>query len=118
MSFLKKTLLTFFSAQAVCTYGSPFVLLLFFQFYFGKAYAQEQFIPSASKLISTVPFTTFTGGVVVIKCQLNDDPDSLNFIVDTGSGGISLDSSTCVRLKLQPIPSDKTIKGIARHPPG
>ncbi len=88
---------------------SPF----FDAFFRGRIKSQEQFIPSASRLITTVPFTTFTGGVVVIKAQFGDHPDSLNFIVDTGSGGISLDSETCVRLKLEPVPSDKTIKGIA-----
>jgi len=37
----------------------------------------------------------------------------LNFILDTGSGGISLDSSTAEYLKLKPVPSDRTIRGIA-----
>jgi hypothetical protein len=37
----------------------------------------------------------------------------MNFILDTGSGGISLDSTTASELKLTPIPSDKTIRGIA-----
>ncbi|MBS1597170.1 MAG: aspartyl protease family protein [Bacteroidetes bacterium] len=77
------------------------------------ANAQEEFIPSPSKLISSFPFTTFTGGVIIIRAQLGDHPDSLNFILDTGSGGISLDSLTCVKLKIQPQASDKTIRGIA-----
>ncbi len=75
--------------------------------------AQEEFIPSPARLLTSLPFTTFTGGVVVIKAQLADYPDSLNFILDTGSGGISLDSLTCVRLKINPESSDKTIRGIA-----
>jgi hypothetical protein len=75
--------------------------------------AQETFIQPAAKLITTFPFTVFTGGVILLKAKLNDFPDSLNFILDTGSGGISLDSGTCVRLRMTPQPSDKTILGIA-----
>jgi len=90
-----------------------FSSLLYFLFSLLTAKAQEEFIPSPSRLITTFPFTTFTGGVIIIKAQLGTHSDSLNFILDTGSGGISLDSITCVRLKITPIPSDKTIRGIA-----
>jgi hypothetical protein len=76
-------------------------------------HAQETFVQPASRLITTFPMTLFTGGVILIKARLGDFPDSLNFVLDTGSGGISLDSSTCLRLKLNPLPSDKTILGIA-----
>ncbi len=86
-------------------------MLLLFSSMKGKA--QEEFIPPPARLITTIPFSTFTGGVVVIKARLGDFPDSLNFIMDTGSGGISLDSTTSVRLNLLPKPSDKTIRGIA-----
>jgi predicted aspartyl protease len=78
-----------------------------------RLHAQETFIQPASRLITTFPFTVFTGGVILLKAKLNDFPDSLNFILDTGSGGISLDSETCVRLRMTPQPSDKTILGIA-----
>jgi hypothetical protein len=37
----------------------------------------------------------------------------LNFVLDTGSSGISLDSTTADYFKLTPTPSDKTIRGIA-----
>lgn len=76
-------------------------------------HAQETFVQPASRLITTFPFTVFTGGVILLKAKLNNFPDSLNFILDTGSGGISLDSETCVRLRMTPLPSDKTILGIA-----
>jgi hypothetical protein len=66
----------------------------------------------SSKLITQVPFTTFTGGVVVIRAQLVGYPDTLNFIIDTGSGGISLDSTTCIRLNIVPMLTDKLIMGI------
>ncbi|HEY4109217.1 aspartyl protease family protein [Puia sp.] len=78
-----------------------------------KLNAQETFVQPAARLITTFPFTVFTGGVILLKAKLNDFPDSLNFILDTGSGGISLDSMTCVRLRMTPLPSDKTILGIA-----
>ena len=76
-------------------------------------YAQEEFIPPPAKLLTTFPFKQFSGGVVVLKAKLNDIPDSLNFILDTGSGGISLDSLTCVTYNLKVVPSDRTIRGIA-----
>jgi hypothetical protein len=91
--------------------SAAFVLLAVFSPSLLKA--QEEFLPPPSRYITSFPFNTFTGGVVVIRAQLDDYPDSLNFILDTGSGGISLDSSTCIRLKLKPIASDKTIRGIA-----
>src|SRR5215469_9671154 len=68
----------------------------------GTLNAQETFIQPPSRLITTFPFTVFTGGVILLKAKLNDFPDSLNFILDTGSGGISLDSQTCVRLRMTP----------------
>ena len=77
-----------------------------------SAGAQETFAEPA-KLITTFPFTLFTGGVILIKARLDNFSDSLNFILDTGSGGISLDSMTCLRLRLTPKPSDRTILGIA-----
>src|SRR5690606_22249627 len=40
-------------------------------------------------------------------------PDTLNFILDSGSSGISLDSSTVAEFKLDPVESDRTIRGIA-----
>lgn len=75
--------------------------------------AQETFAQPPAKLITTFPFTVFTGGVILLRATLDNFPDSLNFILDTGSGGISLDSLTCQMLKLHPQPSDKTILGIA-----
>jgi len=79
----------------------------------GSAKAQEAFVPPSAKLITSFPFSLFTGGVILLRARFSDFPDTLNFILDTGSGGISLDSGTCDRLKLEPLPSDKTILGIA-----
>ncbi len=79
----------------------------------GALGAQETFVQPASRLLTTFPFTVFTGGVILIRAKLDNFTDSLNFILDTGSGGISLDSGTCEQLKMVPQPSDKTILGIA-----
>lgn len=77
------------------------------------AYSQEEFVPLPAKLLTTFPFKQFSGGVVVLQATLNDIPDTLNFILDTGSGGISLDSTTCNRLQVTTTASNKTIRGIA-----
>ncbi len=64
-------------------------------------------------LISKVPFTLLTGGIVILRATVGDQADSLNFVLDTGSGGISLDSSTVEYLRLPTVESDRTIRGIA-----
>lgn len=66
----------------------------------------------AARLITEIPFVQFTGGVIILRGRVNDFPDTLNFILDTGSGGISLDSTTCDRLGLKVEPSDRFIRGI------
>jgi hypothetical protein len=77
------------------------------------AAAQETFVQAPARLLTTFPVTVFTGGVIIVRALLDNFPDSLSFVLDTGSGGISLDSATCVRLGLTPEPSDKIIQGIA-----
>ena len=80
---------------------------------FNQLIAQEEFIEPPSKFLTRVHFVQLTGGVILMQGQLVGYPDTLNFIFDTGSGGISLDSLTAEYLKLKPIPSDRTIRGIA-----
>jgi len=75
--------------------------------------AQEEFIEPAAMHLTRVQFTQLTGGVILLQGQFGNFPDTMNFILDTGSGGISLDSTTASELKLTPMPSDKTIRGIA-----
>ncbi|MEO8404551.1 MAG: aspartyl protease family protein [Chitinophagaceae bacterium] len=84
--------------------------LFFLHFFAG---AQEEFIEPNSQLLSKFPFLQLTGGVVILRAQLDDFPDTLNFILDSGSSGISLDSLTVDYFKLHPEPSNKTIRGIA-----
>lgn len=90
------------------------VLFLTLTVVYGKRVrAQEEFIEPPSKLITKFPFRQLTGGVVLLKAQFANFPDSLNFILDTGSGGISLDSLTSEYFKIKKIPSNRTIRGIA-----
>jgi len=89
------------------------LFFLCFVFPFRPLHAQEEFVPAPARLITSFPFSLFTGGVILLKARLTNYPDTLNFILDTGSGGISLDSATCVRMNLVPTLSDKTILGIA-----
>ncbi len=78
-----------------------------------NANSQEEFIQPPSKKITQFSFTQLFGGVVVVHALLDGFPDTLNFIFDTGSSGISLDSSTVDYFKLKPIPTERTIRGIA-----
>lgn len=74
--------------------------------------SQEEFVEPASRELTSVPFIQFTGGVVLFKALLEGHKDSLNFILDTGSGGISLDSATVVELGLKPSEPERIIRGI------
>lgn len=84
-----------------------------FQFAQAKVFAQEEFIEPSSNYITSVPFVELTGGIVLLQARFDNFPDTLNFILDTGSSGISLDSSTAKYLQLKPVPTNKTIRGIA-----
>ena len=77
------------------------------------ANAQEEFIPPPSQLLTSFPFTILNGGIITVKALVGNYPDTLNFIFDTGSGGISLDSTTCIKLHISTELSDRTIRGIA-----
>jgi hypothetical protein len=65
------------------------------------------------RFLGSIRFRVLIGGIILGKVRLGDFPDSLNFIFDTGCGGISLDSLTAERLKLVPHPSSSYIRGIA-----
>ncbi|MFL5772988.1 MAG: aspartyl protease family protein [Flavisolibacter sp.] len=84
-------------------------LLLFFGIA-GKG--QEEFI-EPSRFITKFNFRQLTGGVILLNARFDNFPDTLNFILDTGSGGISLDSTTTEYFKLKGTPSNRTIRGIA-----
>jgi hypothetical protein len=75
--------------------------------------AQEYFSPPQAQEITSFPFHQYSGGVVMVRAKFDSYPDSLNFILDTGSGGISLDSTTVEWMKLPSQSTEKTIRGIA-----
>ena len=77
-----------------------------------QIYGQVQLTNQRAKLLERVPFSMLTGGVIMVTGQLKSYPDSLHFILDTGSGGISLDSSTCIRLGIDLEASDIFIRGL------
>jgi len=92
----------------------PFLsLLIIFQLFFQPLIGQEKSIAPPARLITKIPFRLLTGGVVILRATLNNYQDSLTFILDTGSGGISLDSSTAATLGVKTEMSDRTIRGIA-----
>ena len=78
----------------------------------GPAGAQELLPQPEAKLITKFPFHQFSGGVMVVHARFADVPDSLNFILDTGSGGISLDSATCAEYRIPTRGTDTSITGI------
>lgn len=94
----------------IAAYKAGYIIIL--SLIFLRANAQEVFNPPA-KYITTVPFVILTGGIVIVHATLDNYKDSLNFVLDTGSGGISIDSTTAAELKLEKKMSDKTVRGIA-----
>lgn len=76
-------------------------------------FAQPGAAERPSRHITSFPFIQLTGGIIIVQAQLENYADTLNFILDTGSSGISLDSGTVAYLKIRPTPTDKTIRGIA-----
>ena len=76
-------------------------------------FSQEEFTAPECVLLTKIPFTQLSGGIIIIRAKLDQFPDSLNFVFDTGSGGISLDSATANDLKIPLTKSNRTIRGIA-----
>ena len=74
--------------------------------------AQEILSQPEAKLLTSFPFKQYSGGVMVVKARFAEIRDTLNFIFDTGSGGISLDSTTCVEFHIPLKATDTTITGI------
>ncbi len=62
--------------------------------------------------MQTIPFKTYTGGVIVLEAFIDQYAQPLNFILDTGSGGISLDSTTCSQLNINLRQTDTMVSGI------
>lgn len=77
-----------------------------------KSPAQEILSQPMARRLTRIPFRLFSGSVMVVNATLENHKDSLNFILDTGSGGISLDSLTAVELNIPNRLTDTTITGI------
>lgn len=91
-----------------------FFLLLFpLLFASARVNGQEEFIEPPARFLTRIPFEQLTGGIILMKARFDNFPDTLNFILDTGSSGISLDSTTVEYLKLKPVPTNRTIRGVA-----
>ena len=76
-------------------------------------YAQELYVEKPSKFITEFPFKQLSGGVILIQAKFNNLAQPFSFILDTGSGGISLDSSTTAEFKIPHVPSGRSVNGIA-----
>jgi hypothetical protein len=74
--------------------------------------AQEEFV-EPSRFLTRFPFVQLTGGIILLQAQFDSYRDTLNFVLDTGSGGISLDSTTAEYFGIKGEPSTRTIRGIA-----
>jgi hypothetical protein len=64
-----------------------------------------------AKFVTSFPFKMYSGGVMVITARFAHVKDSFNFILDTGSGGISLDSATASAYQIVPRLSDTSVTG-------
>lgn len=89
------------------------LLLFVFIFCFTRVCGQEVYFDKPIQFVTEFPFKQLTGGVILIRAQFNEISDSFNFILDTGSGGISLDSTTAEEYDIPHIPSGRFIYGIA-----
>ncbi len=76
------------------------------------AIGQNTILQKQAKKVSRFEFQTFNGGVMLVKARFDDLKDTLNFILDTGSGGISLDSSTCVEFGIKTQATDTFVSGV------
>ncbi|NTS39923.1 aspartyl protease family protein [Flavisolibacter sp. BT320] len=85
-------------------------ILLFF--ILRPAAAQEASVPPA-RMLTKFKFIQLTGGVILLQGRFDTFTDTLNFVLDTGSGGISLDSTTALYFGVKPEPSSRLIRGIA-----
>lgn len=88
-----------------------FLILLFgfAQFVF----AQEDINNNSAIFLTKFKFKLLSGGVIIVNAQIENHPDTLNFVFDTGNSGISLDSMTASKLKLNVDTSNTFIRGIS-----
>ena len=86
---------------------------LLFSFSAISLFGQEMYVEKPAKFITHFEFKQLNGGVMLVQARFNNITDTFNFILDTGSGGISLDSTTAEKYKIPHMPSGRYIYGIA-----
>src|SRR5665647_475928 len=89
------------------------LLYLLFTFSAARSAAQEIYAEKPATFITTFPFRQLSGGVILVNATFNNLTQPFNFILDTGSGAISLDSATTAEFKIPHVPSGRSINGIA-----
>lgn len=87
-------------------------ILFSFLFFPFTVFSQEILSVESASFITRFPFKMYSGGVMILQAKFENLPDSMNFILDTGSGGISLDSATCEEFNIKTTATDTTITGI------
>ncbi len=88
-------------------------LYLIFTLSASTLFGQEMYWEKPATFITSFPFKQLSGGVILVKAKFDDVKDTFNFILDTGSSGISLDSSTAEKDSIQHVPSGRYLYGIA-----
>jgi hypothetical protein len=89
------------------------VIYLLFIFSSSGVWAQEVYADKPAKLLTEFPFKQLSGGVILIQANFNEITEPFNFILDTGSGAISLDSATTADFKIPHVSSGRSVNGIA-----
>jgi len=86
------------------------LILLMLAAYYSSA---QEIYNEPAKFITKFPFKQLSGGVILIQAKFDTIQEPFNFILDTGSGAISLDSETTAEFNIHHVPSGRTINGIA-----
>lgn len=84
-----------------------------FLFFSLTGFSQDRHNNKHPQCIARIPFKQLIGGIMVVKACISNYTDTLNFLLDTGSGGISIDSSVCEHLKIPHEDAHLQINGIA-----
>lgn len=83
------------------------LLILVFMLLAGKLDAQQ-----AARPLTSFYFEELYGGLIVVKAAVGESNDTLNFILDTGSGNISIDSMAAEKCGLNVQRSNDSVSGI------
>lgn len=89
-----------------------FTILFFLCLLTYKSVSQKNIYTNQSKLITKVNFHLPQEGVVIFNVLLDDYPDTLNFIFDTGASATFLDSATAMRLNISTGKDIRTVRGM------